>query len=78
MALQHLIVEWDVDKTAHDAELAMSFEIQVHRADEATVWTVSVLFIYLFIQDILDLCITKETKGKSYAQVHIQISASGL
>ncbi|XP_038025865.1 oncostatin-M-specific receptor subunit beta isoform X2 [Anas platyrhynchos] len=39
LALQHLIVEWDVDKTAHDAELAMSFEIQVHRADEATVWT---------------------------------------
>ncbi|XP_035419627.1 oncostatin-M-specific receptor subunit beta isoform X3 [Cygnus atratus] len=39
LALQRLLVEWDVDKSAHDAELAMSFEIQVHRADEATVWT---------------------------------------
>lgn len=42
--LQRLLVEWDVVKPAHDAELAMSFEIQVHRAHEATtVWTVSVL-----------------------------------
>ncbi|XP_040397881.1 oncostatin-M-specific receptor subunit beta isoform X4 [Cygnus olor] len=39
LALQRLLVEWDVDKSAHDAELAMSFEIQVRRADEATVWT---------------------------------------
>ncbi|KAF4804695.1 hypothetical protein TURU_005905 [Turdus rufiventris] len=38
--LQRLLVEWDVAKPAHDAELAMSFEIQVHRAHEATtVWT---------------------------------------
>lgn len=42
--LQRLLVEWDVVKSAHDAELAMSFEIQVHRTNEATtVWTVSVL-----------------------------------
>ncbi|KAI1240152.1 hypothetical protein IHE44_0011604 [Lamprotornis superbus] len=39
--LQRLLVEWDVVKSAHDAELAMSFEIQVRRTDEATtVWTV--------------------------------------
>ncbi|KFQ15431.1 Oncostatin-M-specific receptor subunit beta, partial [Leptosomus discolor] len=38
LALQRLLVEWDVGKSAHDAELAMSFEIQVHRTDE-TVWT---------------------------------------
>ncbi|XP_014730975.1 PREDICTED: oncostatin-M-specific receptor subunit beta isoform X1 [Sturnus vulgaris] len=38
--LQRLLVEWDVVKSAHDAELAMSFEIQVRRTDEATtVWT---------------------------------------
>lgn len=42
--LQRLLVEWDVVKSAHDAELAMSFEIQVRRTNEATtVWTVSVL-----------------------------------
>lgn len=41
-AHQQLLVEWDVDNSAHDAELAMSFEIQVRRADEnTTVWTVS-------------------------------------
>ncbi|XP_054664867.1 oncostatin-M-specific receptor subunit beta-like [Grus americana] len=40
LALQQLLVEWDVGKSAHDAELAMSFEIQVHRTDEnTTVWT---------------------------------------
>ncbi|XP_061875023.1 oncostatin-M-specific receptor subunit beta isoform X2 [Colius striatus] len=39
LALQQLLVEWDVDKSAHDAELAMSFEIQVRQADEtAPVW----------------------------------------
>ncbi|OWK57802.1 oncostatin-M-specific receptor subunit beta [Lonchura striata] len=38
--LQRLLVEWDVVKSAHDAELAISFEIQVRRTDEATtVWT---------------------------------------
>jgi len=42
LALQRLLVEWDVGKSAHDAELAMSFEIQVRRTDETTtVWTVS-------------------------------------
>lgn len=42
--LQRLLVEWDVDRSAHDAELAISFEIQVRRTDEATtVWTVGVL-----------------------------------
>ena len=42
-ALQQLLVEWDVGKSARDAELAMSFEIQVRRTDETTaVWTVSV------------------------------------
>lgn len=42
--LQRLLVEWDVVKSAHDANLAMSFEIQVCRTDEATtVWTVCVL-----------------------------------
>ncbi|OXB76737.1 UNVERIFIED_CONTAM: hypothetical protein H355_007012 [Colinus virginianus] len=39
LALQQLLVEWDVGKSAHDAELVMSFEIQVRRADEAIVWT---------------------------------------
>ncbi|XP_055646212.1 oncostatin-M-specific receptor subunit beta isoform X1 [Falco peregrinus] len=40
LALQRLLVEWDVDKSAHDAELVMSFEIQVRRTDETTtVWT---------------------------------------
>ncbi|XP_074992902.1 oncostatin-M-specific receptor subunit beta-like [Calonectris borealis] len=40
LALQRLLVEWDVSKSAHDAELAMSFEIQVRRTDEtSTVWT---------------------------------------
>ncbi|OXB60512.1 hypothetical protein ASZ78_009728 [Callipepla squamata] len=39
LALQRLLVEWDVGKSAHDAELVMSFEIQVRRADEAIVWT---------------------------------------
>ncbi|XP_014803084.1 PREDICTED: oncostatin-M-specific receptor subunit beta isoform X2 [Calidris pugnax] len=40
LALQRLLVEWDVGKSAHDAELAMSFEIQVRQTDEtATVWT---------------------------------------
>ncbi|KAM6033849.1 oncostatin-M-specific receptor subunit beta [Chlamydotis macqueenii] len=40
LALQQLLVEWDVGKSAHDAELAMSFEIQVRRTDEtSTVWT---------------------------------------
>ncbi|KAM6364154.1 oncostatin-M-specific receptor subunit beta isoform 1-T2 [Pluvialis apricaria] len=39
LALQWLLVEWDVGKSARDAELAMSFEIQVRRTDEnATVW----------------------------------------
>ncbi|XP_051498333.1 oncostatin-M-specific receptor subunit beta isoform X1 [Apus apus] len=40
LALQQLLVEWDVGKAAHDAELAMSFEIQVHRTGvKTTVWT---------------------------------------
>ncbi|XP_050185449.1 oncostatin-M-specific receptor subunit beta [Myiozetetes cayanensis] len=39
LALQKLLVEWDVDKSAHDAKLAMSFEIQVSRTSETTVWT---------------------------------------
>ncbi|KFP23046.1 Oncostatin-M-specific receptor subunit beta, partial [Egretta garzetta] len=40
LALQRLLVEWDVGKSAHDAELAMSFEIQVRRTDETTtLWT---------------------------------------
>ncbi|XP_076219028.1 oncostatin-M-specific receptor subunit beta [Aptenodytes patagonicus] len=40
LALQRLLVEWDVGKSAHDAELAMSFEIQVRRTDKTiTVWT---------------------------------------
>ncbi|XP_057289237.1 oncostatin-M-specific receptor subunit beta-like isoform X3 [Pezoporus wallicus] len=40
LALQRLLMEWDVGKSAHDAELAMSFEIQVRRTDEAsTMWT---------------------------------------
>ncbi|XP_042660350.1 oncostatin-M-specific receptor subunit beta isoform X2 [Tyto alba] len=40
LALQRLLVEWDVGRSAHDAELAMSFEIQVRRTDETTsVWT---------------------------------------
>lgn len=43
LAFQRLLVEWDVGKSAHDAELAMSFEIQVRRTGETTtVWTVSV------------------------------------
>uniref|UniRef100_A0A803WAB6 Oncostatin M receptor n=1 Tax=Ficedula albicollis TaxID=59894 RepID=A0A803WAB6_FICAL len=37
LGLQRLLVEWDVVKSAHDAELAMSFEIQVCRIDEATI-----------------------------------------
>uniref|UniRef100_A0A8C2T5K0 Leptin receptor n=1 Tax=Coturnix japonica TaxID=93934 RepID=A0A8C2T5K0_COTJA len=43
LALQRLLVEWDVGKSAHNAELVMSFEIQVRRADEDIVWTVSAL-----------------------------------
>ncbi|KFO76491.1 Oncostatin-M-specific receptor subunit beta, partial [Cuculus canorus] len=40
LALQQLLVEWDVGKPAHDTELSMSFEIQVRRADvNTTVWT---------------------------------------
>ncbi|KFZ57795.1 Oncostatin-M-specific receptor subunit beta, partial [Antrostomus carolinensis] len=40
LALQQLLVEWDVGKSAHDAELAMSFEIQVRRTDvTTTMWT---------------------------------------
>ncbi|KAM6391721.1 oncostatin-M-specific receptor subunit beta [Rhynochetos jubatus] len=40
LALQRLLVEWDVGKSAHDAELALSFEIQVRRTDvNTTVWT---------------------------------------
>ncbi|XP_010186686.1 PREDICTED: oncostatin-M-specific receptor subunit beta-like, partial [Mesitornis unicolor] len=40
LALQQLLMEWDVDKSAHDAELAISFEIQVHQTDvTTTVWT---------------------------------------
>uniref|UniRef100_A0A672U5W5 Leukemia inhibitory factor receptor D2 domain-containing protein n=2 Tax=Strigops habroptila TaxID=2489341 RepID=A0A672U5W5_STRHB len=40
LALQQLLVEWDVGKSAHDAELAMSFEIQVRRTDETSImWT---------------------------------------
>ncbi|KFO89627.1 Oncostatin-M-specific receptor subunit beta, partial [Buceros rhinoceros silvestris] len=40
LALQQLLVEWDVGKAAHDAELAMSFEIQVRQTHEnTTVWT---------------------------------------
>ncbi|XP_059689940.1 oncostatin-M-specific receptor subunit beta isoform X1 [Gavia stellata] len=40
LALQRLLVAWDVGKSAHDAELAMSFEIQILRTDETTtVWT---------------------------------------
>lgn len=38
LPLQRLLVEWDVDKSARDAELVMSFEIQVRRAEEAIVW----------------------------------------
>lgn len=41
LPLQRLLVEWDVDKSARDAELVMSFEIQVRRAEEAIVWRVS-------------------------------------
>lgn len=38
--LQRLLVEWDVVKAAHDAQLEMSFEIQVGRPGNATtVWT---------------------------------------
>lgn len=45
LALQRLLVEWDVGKSAHDSELAMSFEIQVRQTHEnTTVWTVSVFF----------------------------------
>ncbi|XP_063037503.1 oncostatin-M-specific receptor subunit beta-like isoform X1 [Melospiza melodia melodia] len=36
--LQRLLVEWDVVKSAHDAELAIFFEIQVRRTNEV-VWT---------------------------------------
>ncbi|KFQ76444.1 Oncostatin-M-specific receptor subunit beta, partial [Phaethon lepturus] len=40
LALQRLLVEWDVGKSAYDTELAMSFEIQVSRTDQTTtVWT---------------------------------------
>ncbi|XP_062471407.1 oncostatin-M-specific receptor subunit beta-like isoform X3 [Pezoporus occidentalis] len=40
LALQRLLMEWDVGKSAHDAELAMSFQIQVRRTDEtSTMWT---------------------------------------
>ncbi|XP_065717792.1 oncostatin-M-specific receptor subunit beta isoform X2 [Patagioenas fasciata] len=40
LAFQRLLVEWDVGKSAHDAELAMLFEIQVRRIGETTtVWT---------------------------------------
>ncbi|XP_064358161.1 oncostatin-M-specific receptor subunit beta-like isoform X1 [Dromaius novaehollandiae] len=40
LPLQRLLVEWDVGKSAHDAELSMSFEIQVSRTEENTiVWT---------------------------------------
>ncbi|KAK2523267.1 oncostatin-M-specific receptor subunit beta [Columba guinea] len=40
LAFQRLLVEWDVGKSAHDAELPMSFEIQVRRTGETTtVWT---------------------------------------
>ncbi|KAM8793532.1 oncostatin-M-specific receptor subunit beta-like [Eudromia elegans] len=40
LPLQRLQVEWDVGKSAHDAELPMSFEIQVNRMEEnTTVWT---------------------------------------
>ncbi|XP_052634781.1 oncostatin-M-specific receptor subunit beta isoform X1 [Harpia harpyja] len=40
LALQRLLVEWDVGRSAHDTELAMSFEIQVRQIDETTtVWT---------------------------------------
>lgn len=38
LPLQRLLVEWDVDKSARDAELVMSFEIQVRQAEEAIVW----------------------------------------
>lgn len=41
LPLQRLLVEWDVDKSARDAELVMSFEIQVRQAEEAIVWRVS-------------------------------------
>ncbi|XP_027490204.1 oncostatin-M-specific receptor subunit beta isoform X1 [Corapipo altera] len=44
LALQRLLVEWDVVKSAHDAKLAMSFEIQVNRTDENTSTTVSTEF----------------------------------
>ncbi|XP_037981706.1 oncostatin-M-specific receptor subunit beta-like [Motacilla alba alba] len=36
--LQRLLVEWDVVKSAHDAELAISFQIQVCQTD-GSVWT---------------------------------------
>lgn len=51
LALQQLLVEWDVGKAAHDAELAMSFEIQVRQTQEnTTLWTVSVYVdIYRYI-----------------------------
>ncbi|XP_062455974.1 oncostatin-M-specific receptor subunit beta isoform X2 [Rhea pennata] len=40
LTLQRLLVEWDVGKSAHDAELSMSFEIQVNRTEEnMIVWT---------------------------------------
>lgn len=43
LALQRLLVEWDAGKSEHDAEMAMSSEIQVCQMDEnTTVWTVSV------------------------------------
>lgn len=61
--LQRLLVEWDVVKSAHDANLAMSFEIQVRRTDEATtVWTVCVLrkevfWSFTMMEDIvMSLC----------------------
>lgn len=60
LALQRLLVEWDVGKSAHKAGLLMSFEIQVRRADEAIVWTVSALKKEIAV---VNTCNMKESKG---------------
>ncbi|KAJ7399490.1 oncostatin-M-specific receptor subunit beta-like [Pitangus sulphuratus] len=60
LALQKLLVEWDVDKSAHDAKLAMSFEIQVSRTKE-TVWT---LFLSTLSQGMANQTwVSDEEKG---------------
>lgn len=71
LALQRLLVEWDVGKSAHDAELAMSFEIQVRRTYEtSTMWTVSVFFKKRYIS----FYSIKKAKGKSNVHMHMQIA----